>query len=842
MTEDQKRRLDQFDLPEDGEQLAANLENTEMSETLLESGEVLPVLPLRGTVVLPLTMVPLAAGQPRSLRLIDSVASGDRRVVLVKQHDDEQTDAGPDDVRSIGTLATIRQLMRIPDGTVRLAIQGQSRVKVTEWVADEPFLTARVEPLPEDSDAADVETTALVRSTLELFQRLVSLVSNLPDELVTAAINIDEPLALAYLIATNLRIEPDERQELLELDTIREKLLKLSSFMTKELDLLELGKKIQGDVQDEMSKTQREYYLREQLKAIRRELGEGDDAGAEVDELREKIAEAVMPEEAEREANRELDRLGRIPPASAEYGVIKTYLDWLVELPWNVSTEGRIDIKEARQVLDRDHYNMEKVKDRILEYLAVHRLRKERQEAGEDFEAREPILCFVGPPGVGKTSLAQSIADALDRKYTRMSLGGVRDESEIRGHRRTYIGAMPGRIVQAIRRAGANDPVFVLDEIDKIGSDWRGDPASALLEVLDPEQNSTFRDHYLDVPFDLSKVMFITTANLLDPIPAPLRDRMEIIYLSGYTDDEKLNIATRYLVPKQMKAHALNEDLAEWSDAAILHIVQHHTRESGVRNLEREIGSVARKLATRVAAGDAVPERIEPEHIREYLGRRRYFYEELATRTSLPGVAIGVGVNAVGGDIMFIESSRSEGKGSMTITGQLGDVMRESAQAAMSYVRANANTLGIDPEVFKNLDLHIHVPAGATPKDGPSAGVALATALISLLTGIPARDDVAMTGEVTLRGQVLPVGGIKEKALAARRAGISTFVLPSRNEADLDDVPEELREVMTFIPVDTIAEALRVSLPDEFQEVATIDQEMPAPVNHEERIAAVSIN
>ena len=842
MTEDRTLQFNDVIVSDEDDDLTHEIDSFDSSEASVESGEVLPVLPLRGTVVLPLTMVPLAAGQPRSLRLIDSVASGDRRIVLVMQHDDEQTDAGPDDVRTIGTLATIRQLMRIPDGTVRLAIQGQSRVRISEWIGEEPFLTARIEPLPEDSDAEDVETTALVRSTLELFQRLVSLVSNLPDELVTAAINIDEPLALAYLIATNLRIEPEDRQQLLELDTIREKLLKLSAFMTKELDLLELGKKIQGDVQDEMSKTQREYYLREQLKAIRRELGEEDDAEAEVDELRAKVAEAGMPEEAEREANRELDRLGRIPQASAEYGVIKTYLDWLVSLPWNVSTEGRIDIKEAREILDRDHYDMEKVKDRILEYLAVHRLRKERQEAGEEFDAREPILCFVGPPGVGKTSLAMSIATALGREYTRMSLGGVRDESEIRGHRRTYIGAMPGRIIQAIRRAEANDPVFVLDEIDKIGSDWRGDPASALLEVLDPEQNATYRDHYLDVAFDLSKVMFITTANLLDPIPAPLRDRMEIIHLSGYTDDEKLNIATRYLVPKQMKAHALDDDLVDWTDEAILYIVQHHTRESGVRNLEREIGSVARKLATKVAAGDDVPDRIESDHVRDYLGRPRYFYEELATRTSLPGVAIGVGVNAVGGDIMFIESSQAQGKGGMTITGQLGDVMRESAQAALSYVRANAVALGIDPDVFQGTDLHVHVPAGATPKDGPSAGVALTTALISLLTDIPAREDVAMTGEVTLRGQVLPVGGIKEKALAARRAGVSTFILPKRNEVDLDDVPKELLEVMTFVPVSTIAEALEVSLPDEFQEITKPGSER-IPAESPTRIAAaVSAN
>jgi len=802
-----------------------------------DAGEVLPVLPLRGTVVLPLTMVPLAAGQPRSLRLIDSVASGDRRVVLVMQHDAEQTDAGPDDVRTIGTLATIHQMMRIPDGTVRLAIQGLSRVRIEEWVSEEPFLQARVVPYPEDADADDVETEALVRSTLELFQRLVSLVSNLPDELVTAAINIDEPLALTYLIATNLRMEPEQRQELLELNTIREKLLEISAFMTKELDLLELGKKIQGEVQDEMSRTQREYYLREQLKAIRRELGETDDTEAEIEELREKIAAAQMPEEAEREANRELDRLSRIPAASAEYGVIKTYLDWLVSLPWNISTEGTVDVRQAREILDRDHYNMEKVKERILEYLAVHRLRQERIEAGEEFDAREPILCFVGPPGVGKTSLAMSIAEALGRKYTRMSLGGVRDESEIRGHRRTYIGAMPGRIIQAIRRAGANDPVFVLDEIDKIGADWRGDPASALLEVLDPEQNATFRDHYLDVPFDLSKVMFITTANLLDPIPAPLRDRMEIIQLSGYTDDEKLNIARKYLVPKQMKAHALEEDLVEWTDEGLLYIIQHHTRESGVRNLEREIGSVARKLATRMAAGEELPEKITPVEVRQFLGRPRYFYEELATRTSLPGVAIGVGVNAVGGDIMFIETSKAPGKGSLTITGQLGDVMRESAQAALSYVRARADELGIDADVFKDYDLHVHVPAGATPKDGPSAGVALTTALVSLLTGIPTREDVAMTGEVTLRGQVLPVGGIKEKVLAARRAGISTFILPKRNEHDLDDIPEELRAEMNFVLVETIDEALAVSLPEEFHQRAGVGERY-GEANSRERVAA----
>lgn len=779
------------------------------------SRQTLPVLPLRGTVVFPMTIVPLAAAQPRSLRLIDAVASGDRNVVMVLQNDANQEAAGPGETREIGTLATIHQMMRVPDGSVRLAVQGLRRVRIVDWVSEDPYLSAIIEEIPESGDD-DIETQALMRSTAELFQRLVSLVSNLPDELITAALNVDEPLQLVYLISTNLRMEAEERQEILEHDSVREKLTHLSRFMARELELLELGKKIQGDVQEEVQKSQREYYLREQMKAIQRELGESDGQEAEVTQLREQIESAGLPEEALKEARRELDRLSKLPPAAAEYGVIKTYLDWLASLPWNVSTESDIDVRAAREILDRDHYDMEKVKDRILEYLAVRRLRQERQADGETTEGREPILCFVGPPGVGKTSLAQSIAEALGRKFTRMSLGGVRDEAEIRGHRRTYIGALPGRIIQAIRRAGANDPVFVLDEIDKLGADWRGDPSSALLEVLDPEQNDTFRDHYLDVPFDLSKVMFVTTANLLDTIPGPLRDRMEIIQLTGYTDEEKLNIAKRYLVPRQLKAHALGDLDLGWEDEALLRIIQQYTRESGVRNLEREIGSVCRKLATRLAAGEELPGAITPAVIGEYLGRPRFFYEELSTRTSQPGVAIGVGVSAVGGDIMFIESSQMPGRGNLTITGQLGDVMRESAQAAVSFVRARSGELGIDPGHFKDVDIHVHVPAGATPKDGPSAGVALTVALVSLLTGVSANEDVAMTGEVTLRGQVLPVGGIKEKALAAHRAGIRTFILPKRNEVDLDDLPPTLMDELRFVPVDTIDDALEVALPQEF--------------------------
>ncbi len=781
---------------------------------------VLPLLPLRGTVVFPQTLVPLAAALPRSLRLIDDVMSGDRTVAMVLQKDAENENAGPDDILEVGTIATIHQMMRVPDGTVRLAVQGVDRMKVLEVVQEEPFLKARVVRVPEP-DEASVELEALSRNAIDLFQRLVGLVPHLPEELVTAALNVDDdPKHLVYLIASNLRMEAEERQRLLEIDSVTEKLRELNAFITKELDVLELGRKIQTDVQDEMSKSQREYFLREQMKAIQKELGEDSETEAEVRELREKIESAGMPEEAEKEARRELDRLSKLPPAAAEYGVIKTYLDWLTSLPWNVTTEGEIDIRKAREILDEDHYGLDRIKDRILEYLAVRKLKQDAATEEEPLVHREPILCFVGAPGVGKTSLAQSIARALGREVTRMSLGGVRDESEIRGHRRTYVGAMPGRIIQAIRRAGSKDPVFVLDEVDKLGSDWRGDPSSALLEVLDPEQNDTFRDHYLDVAFDLSQVMFIATANFIDQIPAPLRDRMEILELSGYTDEDKKNIARRYLVPKQMKANGLRDVSVEWDDEALMEIIQHYTREAGVRNLEREIGTVARKLATKLASSEEIPERIGKPQIREFLGRPRFFYEERAARTALPGVSIGVGVTGFGGDIMFIEATRMAGRGSMTITGQLGDVMKESASAAMAYVRSRAKDLGLDPRFYESSDIHLHVPAGATPKDGPSAGTAMTTALVSLLSGVPVRDDVAMTGEITLRGQVLPVGGIKQKALAAQRAGITTFILPKRNEVDLDELPEELHKDMTFVLAETMDDVLKAAMPEEFSERA----------------------
>ncbi len=811
--------------PQDLEQHDDEQEQGSGPESRFEP-ETLPLLPLKGTVVLPMTLVPLAAAQPRSLRLIDDVMAGERTVALVMQKDAELDGAGPDDILEIGTVATIHQMMRVPDGSVRLAVQGVERMRILEVVQEEPYLVARVVRLPEEVEES-VEVKALTRNTLDLFQRLVTLVPHLPDELVTAALNVDDDARhLVYLVASNLRMEPNERQELLEIDSVKDKLKSLNAFLTKELDVLELGKKIQTDVQEELSKSQRDYFLREQLKAIQKELGEGSETETEVSELREKIDAAGMPEEAEKEARRELDRLSKLPPAAAEYGVIKTYLDWLTSLPWNTRTENEIDIARTRAVLDEDHYGLDKIKDRILEYLAVRKLKlqnaAEANGSADDGAKnervinREPILCFVGPPGVGKTSLAQSIARSMGREMTRMSLGGVRDESEIRGHRRTYVGAMPGRIIQAIRRAGANDPVFVLDEVDKLGNDWRGDPSSALLEVLDPEQNNSFRDHYLDVAFDLSNVMFIATANLLDTIPVALRDRMEIIELSGYTDEDKLHIVKQYLVPKQLKANGLAPDVVTWTDEALLSIIQHYTREAGVRSLEREIGTASRKIATAVAESREVPSSIGPDEVRAYLGRPRYFYEERAARTSQPGVSIGVGVNAVGGDIMFIEATRMPGKGSLTVTGQLGDVMKESATAALSFVRSRAKDLALDPNFYAESDIHLHVPAGAIPKDGPSAGTAMTTALTSLLTGVPVREDVAMTGEITLRGQVLPVGGIKDKALAARRAGVTTFVLPRRNEVDLDDLPKALQEELTFVLADTMDDVLYAAMPEEF--------------------------
>jgi len=772
---------------------------------------VVPVLPLKDTVVYPLTVVPLAVGQERSLKLVDEAASGDRLIGLFAQKSADIPLAGPNDTFDVGTLGKIHQMLKMPDGTARLVMQGLQRLKVIEYTQEQPYLMARVQPLPEQEDEG-VEVDAMARNLVALFQQLVNLSPYLPDELVAAAMNLEGPRQLAYFVAMHLRLDLAQRQEFLEIDSVAQKLKTITVYLNKELEVLELGRKIQSEAQEQMSKAQREYYLREQLRAIQKQLGEESPEDAEIRDLREKVEKSGMPPEARREAERELSRLEKIPSASPEHGVIRTYLDWLTALPWNVSTGQAIDVAKARQILDEDHYDLEKVKERILEYLAVRKLKEERTAGSEEEQAtKEPILCFVGPPGVGKTSLGHSIARAMGRKFIRQSLGGVRDEAEIRGHRRTYIGAMPGRILQAIRRAESNDPVFMMDEVDKIGADWRGDPSSALLEVLDPEQNKDFRDHYIDVPFDLSKVMFITTANTLDTIPPPLRDRMEILQLPGYTEDEKLQIAKKYIVPKQMKAHVLRPEEIFFEDEALRTIIQDYTREAGVRNLEREVATCCRKAAREIAEGAVAMVQVTPEKVRGYLGRPRHF-AEVAERIDRPGVVTGLVWTPVGGDIVFIEATAMPGSKGLKLTGQLGDVMRESAEAAHSYIRSRAKELGIPDGYFDKHDIHIHVPSGAVPKDGPSAGVTMATALASVVTGRPVRHDVAMTGEITLRGKVLPIGGLKEKVLAAHRAGIKTVIIPKRNEGDLEDLPPELRKEMDFVSVENVDEVLARAL------------------------------
>jgi ATP-dependent Lon protease len=778
------------------------------------------ILPLRGVVVYPLTFQALNVGQPRSIQLVDAATVNKQMIGLVASRDPEIEEPGPDDVYEIGVAATIQRMIKAPDGTIRLLVQGIERIRIDEWTAKEPYLQARISVLPDEvEDSLEVE--ALMRNATDLLRRLVSLVSQLPDELLMAAINMDDPRQLVYFIATNIRMEWPDAQTILEMDSVHEKLLKLTSILTKELEVLELGRKIQTEAQSEMEKMQREYYLREQLKAIKKELGEEDEQAVELEEYRKKIAQAGMPEEAEKEAMRELSRMEKMPAQAAEYSVIKTYLDWLTDMPWQLATEDQLDVAHARQVLDEDHYDLEDIKERILEYLAVRQLKLERKEEREEAELSDHIreeregviLCFVGPPGTGKTSLGRSIARALGRKFIRMSLGGMRDEAEIRGHRRTYIGAMPGRIIQGLKRVGTKNPVFMLDEIDKVGADWRGDPSSALLEVLDPEQNRDFRDHYLDVPFDLSQVMFITTANMLSPVPAPLRDRMEILELDGYTEEEKVRIAQQYLLPRQIRENSLRQEEISFEDDALHTIIRDYTREAGVRNLERQIGTVCRKVATKLAEEKAASFLIQVENLSSYLGKPRFYYEA-AERTEIPGVATGLVWTPTGGDITFIEATRMVGNRRLILTGKLGDVMKESAQAAVSYVRSKASVLGIDEETFTKNDLHIHVPAGAVPKDGPSAGVTMATALVSLLTERNVRADVAMTGEITLRGQVLPVGGIKQKVLAAARVGIGTVILPQRNEPDLDDIPDEIRQGMNFVFVDRVDEVFAAALHD----------------------------
>jgi ATP-dependent Lon protease len=804
--------------------------------TTSDTPDTLAILPLRGVMVYPLSALPLRVSQPRHIKLIDDATLRKLSIGLVASKNSEKEEPGVEDIFNVGTVASIARQFKAPDGVVNMIVQGADRFRIVEIISEDPYIIAKVEPFPEPWENS-LEIEALRRNISEAFGKMAELRPDMPDELSQMIQNIEDPRQLAYAVATYMRMDMSDAQQLLEMEGLPNKMLFLLQLLNKELEVLQLGKKIQVEAQSEMEKVQREYFLREQIKAIQRELGEADEQQIEIANFREKILASGMNDEARKEAERELERMAKLPTQAAEYGVIRTYLDWITSLPWQKSTQDNLDIAHARDVLDEDHYGLNDLKERILEFLAVRKRRGELRIENEELKPpqTEPdgqpndsprairhaplrperegvILCFVGPPGVGKTSLGASIARAMGRKFIRMSVGGVRDEAEIRGFRRTYIGSMPGRLIQSIRRAESRNPVFMLDEVDKLGNDYRGDPSSALLEVLDPEQNREFRDHYLDVPFDLSQTIFVCTANTLETIPGPLRDRMEILTLSGYTEKEKLAIAQGYLVPRQIKENGLREGEVTFRDDAILKLMRDYTRESGVRNLEREIGSICRKLVARSQEGIAtLPFCVEPEHLHELRGKAR-FYSEVAERTEIPGVATGMTWTPVGGDIIFIEATRMPGSKGFQLTGQLGDVMKESAMAAFSYVRSHVAELNIDAKAIDKSDIHVHVPAGAQPKDGPSAGVTMATALTSLLTGRRVRSDVAMTGEITLRGSVLPVGGIKEKVLAAHRAGLKTIILPKRNEPDLDDLPKEVRDSLEFVLADKVQQVLDTAL------------------------------
>jgi len=776
--------------------------------------DVISVLPLRDTVLFPQAMLPLAAGRESSVKLIEDAVRAGAAIGAFAQLDPSLDQPQEGDLHRVGTYTSIHKVLRQQDGSVRMAVQGLTRVRLLEVVQTQPFLRARVEEVPDVMPGPeDLEVEALARNATTLFSRIAALSPHLPDEIGEAVAQLTHPGRIADAIAASLpSLSTRTKQELLATADVKARLARLVAALTKEADVLELGSRIQSQVESEVGKTQRDYYLREQLKAIQKELGQADERTQEIDELREKIEAAGMTDEAKKEALRELDRLSRMSPAAAEYTVARTYLEWLVALPWSKETEDSLDLTAARAVLDEDHSGLEKVKDRILEYLAVKTIRP---------LGRDPILCFVGPPGVGKTSLGRSIARALGRKFHRISLGGMRDEAEIRGHRRTYIGALPGQIIQGLRRTDSKNPVLMLDEIDKLGMDFRGDPASALLEVLDPEQNAAFRDHYVDVPFDLSRALFITTANVLDTVPPALRDRMEVIELPGYTEEEKVRIARQHLVPKQARDHGLTTggpaegEQIRWTDTALTQLVRHYTREAGLRNLEREIATITRKVAKRRVEGAMEPVEVTPELVGELLGSARFLTEELEERTRVPGVAVGLAWTAAGGDILFIEATRMKGGKTLTLTGQLGDVMKESAQAALSWVRSHAVDIGIRSDFWDTSDIHVHIPAGGIPKDGPSAGVTMVTALASLMSQRPVKPRLAMTGEVTLSGRVLAVGGIKEKVLAARRAGVRTVILPKRNEKNLlEDVPKHLRETMIFHLVGSVEEVLDLALED----------------------------
>jgi ATP-dependent Lon protease len=764
--------------------------------------EILPILPLFDTALYPKMVLPLVVMQGESIQLIDEAMSKDRIIGLLAARKQVQEFPHPqEDLAQVGTSALILKMAKTQDNRAQLLVQGLSRFRVTVFKDGKPYLRAQVQHIKE-IEKKDNETEALMSNLMGLFEKIIELSPGLPQEMGAMAKTIKEPGTLADMIASTINITPEDKQKILETEDIKSRLKEVTRLSNHQLDILELGNKIQSQVKGDMEKSQREYYLRQQLKAIKEELGEKDESTVEIDDYKAKIEEQNLPEEAKKEAERELNRLSRMHPSSAEYTVALTYLDWISSLPWHESTEDNLDIKKARKILDEDHYGLEKPKKRIIEYLAVRKLKP---------VSKGPILCFVGPPGTGKTSLGRSIAHALGRKFHRISLGGVRDEAEIRGHRRTYVGALPGRIIQGIRRAESNNPVFMLDEIDKVGSDFRGDPSSALLEVLDPEQNFSFSDHYLDVPFDLSKVMFITTANILDTIPPPLRDRMEVLELVGYTEDEKIKIANRYLIPRQRGAHGLKADQISFTKGAIKQIISGYTREAGLRNLEREIASVCRGVASAIAANEVKSVSITVQNIPKYLGPVR-LTSEVKARIATPGVAMGLAWTQTGGELLFIEATAMKGNKGLTLTGQLGDVMKESATAALSFIRANAKSLAVDEDFFEKHDIHIHIPAGAIPKDGPSAGVTMLAALTSLLTHKTIKKDLAMTGEITLRGQVLPVGGIKEKMLAAHRAGIKTIILPDWNKKDLEDIPKKVQKEIKFHFVDKMMDVLHIAL------------------------------
>jgi len=774
-------------------------------ELSLEKEEInipsrIPVLPLRDAVAFPHILNPMAITLPRNIKLVDDALNSDKIIGLVLQKGEEEFPS-PENLYRVGTAGVIFRMFRLPDGSLRILVKGLERFRIREFVSNDPYYVAEIEILKEFVKK-DLELEALAKDIVKVYQELVNLSPYLPEELSAVVMNIEDPARLADFIATNTKMETEQRQEILETLDVKERLKKILAILTKELDVLKLGEELRNKIKNEMEKAQREYLLREQLKAIKKELGEEDEREAEFKELSERIEKAGMPDEVKKVALKELDRMKMMPPQAAEYTVIRTYLDWLIELPWSKETEDNLDIKRAKRILDADHYDLEDVKERILEFLAVRKLKK---------DSKGPILCFVGPPGVGKTSLGRSIARALGRKFIRISLGGVKDEAEIRGHRRTYVGALPGRIIQSIRRAGSKNPVFMLDEVDKIGMDFRGDPASALLEVLDPEQNNTFMDHYLDVPFDLSRVMFITTANVTHTIPPALLDRMEVISIPGYTVDDKLKIAIKYLLPRQIKENGLSRKDLEITDDAIVHIITRYTREAGVRNLEREIGKIARKVAKRITMGDKGPFCVDVDDIEKYLGPIRYPKEKRLERPRI-GVATGLAWTPFGGDILFVEATKMKGKRNLILTGQLGDVMQESAQAGLSYIRSNAKKFGIDPNFFDKYDIHIHIPEGAIPKDGPSAGITMCVAMVSVLSEKPVRTDIAMTGEITLRGEVLPVGGIKEKVLAAKMAGIGHVILPEENRKDVKMIPARQRKGMKFHYVENVNQALKLAM------------------------------